>query len=70
MFTGPDRQHLKEAKFGMPALYGQPLDMLQGDKDLTLSPSWNKDGRVIIQQRDPLPLTVLSIIPDVVPGGN
>ena len=70
MVTGPDRDHLKEAKFGMPALYGQPLDMLQGDKDLTLSPSWNKDGRIIIQQRDPLPLTVLSIIPDVVPGGN
>jgi len=70
MYAGPDRQHLKEAKFGMPALYGQPLAMLQGDKDLTLSPSWNKDGRVIIQQRDPLPLTILSIIPDVVPGGN
>jgi hypothetical protein len=31
--------------------------------------TWNKGGRIVVQQRDPLPLTVLSIIPEVTSGG-
>jgi len=54
----------------LPSLYGQELSLITADKDVTMSPSWNKGGQIVIQQRDPLPMTVLGIIPDVIIGGN
>jgi hypothetical protein len=69
-WTGVSRDRMREAKFGIPSLYGQPPALVTGDKDVTLPPDWNKDGTYVIQQRDPLPLTVLSLMPDVVVGGN
>ena len=70
LWHGPDTDHMREAKFGLPSLYGQPLNMITADKDVTLSPSWSKNGQIVIQQRDPLPMTILGIIPDVIIGGN
>ena len=69
-WAGPDADHMREAKFGLPALLGQPPEMVNGDKNVTLSPHWGKDGKYVIQQRDPLPLTILSLIPDAIMGGN
>lgn len=70
LWHGPDTEHMREAKFGLPALYGQELSMITGDKHVTVSPSWNKNGQIVIQQRDPLPLTLLGVVPDVIVGGN
>ena len=70
LWHGPDRDHMYEAKFGLPRLWGQTIAMITGDKDVTLSPSWNKDGQIVIQQRDPLPATILAVLPDVIVGGN
>jgi hypothetical protein len=70
LWTGPDVDHMREAKFGLPSQWGQPPEVLTGLKELTMSPSWNKNGQIIIQQRDPLPMTILSITPDVLMGGN
>lgn len=67
---GPDRDHMREIKYGLPASWGQPSSWLTGDKDVTMSPSWNKDGYIVVQQRDPLPMTILAVIPDIVVGGN
>jgi hypothetical protein len=67
---GPDLDHMREIKYGLPAQYGQTPSWITGDKDLTMSPSWNKDGQIVIQQRDPLPMTLLALIPDVIPGGD
>jgi hypothetical protein len=61
---------MREAAFGLPALYGDVLPFFNGDKDLQLSPSWNKDGKAVIQQRDPLPMTILALISDAFVGGN
>ena len=61
---------MREIKYGLPAQYGQTPDWITGDKDLTMSPSWNKDGQIVVQQRDPLPMTLLALIPEVIPGGN
>jgi len=69
-WSGVKRDNMREAKFGLPALYGQPPALITGDKDITLTPDWNKDGKYIVQQRDPLPLTILSLIPDAIVGGN
>lgn len=69
-WVGPDRDHMREMKFGLTALYGQPPTWITDTKDITLSPSWNKNGQVVVQQRDPLPMTVLALIPNVVVGGT
>ena len=70
LWTGPDTDHMREAKFGLPSQWGQPPDAITGLKEFTMSPSWNKNGQIVIQQRDPLPMTILSITPDIIVGGN
>lgn len=70
MWFGPDVDSMREARFGLPALYGQPLEMVSDDIDVTMSPNWGKRGQVVIEQRDPLPLTVLTLVPDAITGGN
>jgi hypothetical protein len=70
MWTGPTPDQMREAKFGLPALYGQPLPMVTEDIDVTLKADWGKKKQVVIEQRSPLPLSVLSITPDVSVGGN
>jgi hypothetical protein len=70
LWTGPDVDHMREAKFGLPAKWGQAPDAVTGLKSLTMSPSWNKHGQIVIQQRDPLPMTILSITPEVTVGSS
>ena len=70
MWFGPDIGTMREARFGMPALYGQPLEMVTDDIDVTMTANWGKRKQVVIEQRDPLPLTVLTLIPDAIVGGN
>ena len=70
MWFGPDVNTMREARFGLPALYGQPLEMVTDDIDVTMSANWGKKKQVVIEQRDPLPLTVLTLIPDAIVGGN
>jgi hypothetical protein len=67
---GPDSSHMREIKYGLVAQFGQPPAWVTGDKGVTMSPSWNKDGYLIVQQRDPLPMNLLALIPDITMGGN
>lgn len=70
MWTGPSTDLMREAKFGLPSAYGQPLPMVTEDVQVTLKGDWSKEKRVVIEQRSPLPMTILSITPDVAVGGN
>lgn len=70
MWTGPSTDLMREAKFGLPSGYGQPLPMVTEDVNVTLKGDWSKDKRVVVEQRSPLPLTILAIAPDVAVGGN
>ena len=49
--------------------YDEPTGLITGPTELTLPGEWNRRGRVCIRQTDPLPLTVLGILPDVEVGG-
>jgi hypothetical protein len=69
MWTGPSEDQMREAKFGMPANYGQPIEMVNDEVTVTLKGDWSKQKRVVIQQRAPLPMAVLALAPDVVMGG-
>jgi len=44
--------------------------MVTEDIDVTMKADWGKRKQVVIEQRDPLPLTVLTLIPDTTLGGN
>jgi len=70
MWYGPDVDHMREAKFGLPSLYGQPLAMVTDDIDVTMKGDWDKRKQIVIEQRSPLPMTILSLIPEVQAGGN
>ena len=70
MWTGPTVDQMREAKFGLPALYGQPLPMVTEDIAVTLKGDWNKRKQVVIEQRSPLPMTVLALVPDISLGGR
>jgi len=39
-----------------------------GDMRLIIDPSYNVHGQVCVQQDNPLPVTVLGVIPEVVVG--
>lgn len=47
---------------------GQPIPLTTGDARIVLDPLWDIDGQVCIQQDDPLPATVLGIIPEITVG--
>jgi hypothetical protein len=67
---GTRRSALRTQKFPIPALWGQPPAMFSGVYDATLPPDWNKEGTFIVVQPDPLPCSVLALIPDATVGGN
>lgn len=45
-----------------------PIPLIQGDERTVMDPLWDVPGRICIQQDDPLPATVLGVIPEVVIG--
>jgi hypothetical protein len=48
---------------------GQAPALFSGDEKLTISSAWDSNGRVVIKPNGPVPLTVLSIAPDITVGG-
>ncbi|WP_447885131.1 hypothetical protein [Serratia fonticola] len=50
--------------------YDEPVDNATGTIEMLLDANWGKNGRVIIKQDDPLPMTILAVIPRVTVGGN
>lgn len=69
MWYGPTVDQMREAKFGLPSTYGQPLEMVTDDIDVTMKSDWGKKKQIVIEQRDPLPITILALVPDVNYGG-
>lgn len=67
--VGPDEDHLVQHPFRTDEGYEEATRLFTGDKTIVMRSSWGTDGRVMIQQPDPLPVTVLAVIPEVTPGG-
>lgn len=62
--VGPDSTLLIEMKQREFEPYGTPTALLTGDKKITLKPKWNSNGRLLLRQKDPLPMTILAVVPD------
>lgn len=69
IFAGPRFDALKEAKIRTDENYGTPPRLQTREIDLVLTPSWQADGSVCIQQSDPLPLTIAAMTLEVAVGG-
>jgi hypothetical protein len=65
LWAGPDADHMTEFKQRDAEPYGSPIGLLTGDMRLAIPPAWGRSGSIVVQQRDPLPLTVLAVIPEV-----
>lgn len=70
MFIGPDTSRLVEMKQRQFELIGQPTQLLTGDKEVTLLPDWNSNGRVFMRNPYPLPFKILAVMPSVYAGSE
>ncbi len=69
--SGPKRgAKLYESKPDYRETYDAPVAATTGITELKIESVWGESGRVYIQQPDPLPLTVLALIPEVTVSGK
>lgn len=64
-WIGPDRDNLTKMRQRENEPMGSPTALLTGDVKQTIPPSWNSNGRMLMRQRDPLPMTILAVVPDL-----
>jgi len=68
-WVGPDADSLVEVKYREDEDYDEATRLFTGDKKQAIRQKWGYEGRVFVRQTDPLPITVLAIIPEMVVGG-
>lgn len=61
IWAGPHEDALVESKQRSTEAPGSPPRLKTGEVQLTLKPDWNEYGQILVRQRDPLPLTIVSI---------
>ncbi len=69
IFAGPTYDRLKEVKQRKTEPYGSPPDLVNEETGLVTSPDWNAHAQMCVQQADPLPITLLSMVLEVALGG-
>lgn len=70
IFVGKDADSLNELKQRNAEDYNDPTALLTGTAKVIVTTNWKENGRVYVRQVDPLPLTILGIIPEIETGGK
>lgn len=68
-YLGTDENHLDEMSTRTDEEPGQPVRLFTEDKRISMDSSYDSNGKIVYRQPDPLPVTILSIVPEVVVGG-
>ncbi len=68
-WIGPDNEDLTELKWRTDENMDQPTALFTGTKEQIIPPTWKINGQLFIRQRDPIPMTILALVPDVFIGG-
>ena len=68
IFVGPDTNHLVEAKQRSTEPYGAPPALKSEEIRIDITPTWADSGQVFVRQKDPLPLTIVSMTLEVAIG--
>jgi hypothetical protein len=66
--VGPDFDRLTEFKQRAYEAYGEPTALKTGNIRVTLPSGWSTSGSIAYRQDDPLPVTILSVIPELEVG--
>ena len=66
---GYDSDHLTEFKQRAYEPYGTATSLKTGDISVTMPSTWASEGSIFFRQDDPLPMTLLAVIPEVSVGG-
>lgn len=69
IFAGPDIFNLREYKQRTTEVYGEAPNIVSGEVEIPVTGAWRDSGQVVVAQRDPLPLTVQSMVLEVAVGG-
>lgn len=69
VFVGPDFQNMDELKARTDEAYGVAPAWKTGEYEIVISPLWSREGSICVEQRDPMPLVLLSMTLDVEIGG-
>jgi len=54
---------LTEIKARLFEGYDEPVDLSTGKMDVIIRAEWNSNGRIFLRQTDPIPATILAVIP-------
>lgn len=65
IYVGPLFDKLKQVKQRTDEPYGSPPALRTGMVSALVTPTWSEDGQICVRQSDPLPLTVVSLVPEV-----
>lgn len=63
VWAGPDENNLTELKIRDTEHYDDPVALATGTVNMNITPGWNSTGSVLIRQTDPLPVSVLAVVP-------
>lgn len=63
IFVGSNGNNLIEIKIRNEENYDDPITLATGTVDVDIEANWNSTGHVLVRQTDPVPLSVLTIIP-------
>lgn len=70
VYAGPNFNSLIPIKERTTELMGQPIPLFTGDQRVLLPAGYNVPGQVCVQVTDPLPSTILALIPEINIGDN
>jgi hypothetical protein len=68
-WLGQDTSHLTEFRQRQYEPWDVAVTPVTAAIEQNIESTWDKPGRLVIQQLDPLPITVLSIMPEATVGG-
>ena len=65
VFVGPDFDNLVEYKQRTDEPYGSPPALMDKEISVATISQWNDSGQICVRQKDPLPLTIVSLCWDL-----
>jgi hypothetical protein len=63
LWAGPDGDNLTELKSRSTENYDTPPNLITGVEEIVITPTWSSTGQVMLRQIDPLPLSILAVVP-------
>ncbi|MCX2192090.1 hypothetical protein LD112_04790 [Pantoea agglomerans] len=70
VLAGTDGKNMYEYAQREYEFYDRPVEDATGTIDINIDANWGKGGRIYVKQSDPLPLSILAVIPSISVGGR